>query len=200
MLALQDQSEAVLAGPTKENQREAKLLIQEAEDTLGKTPKRRAESNVYVRRWTGERMLREQPRRFRLIASMRREGLGVRQTCRAAHCDARTVHSVEALDSEAMPTVKKRLTGLTARIARMSLERIEEEIPHMPVNLLGMTAGIAIDKLQTLTGDPNQRIAIDVTDNRAGNIFDRISQLHGEMAKVIQAKVIEPEPLQIEGT
>lgn len=193
---MSDNTETLSLPSSGKPTREAKLLVQDAADILGAPTVKRAESKTYIRRWTGERIMREQPRRFRLIVSMYREGLSVRQICRAAHCDARSVHSCVQLDSEAMPAVKKRLTSATARVARMSIERIEEEIKTMPLNLLGMTFGIAIDKLQNLTGDTNFIVQHNISDNR-GNIFDRMAELYQGM-KTIRAEVIESKPLTIE--
>lgn len=194
--------QAALPAPLKPS-REAKLLIQEAQDTLGvvKNSEKRSESKVYVKNYTGERLLREEPRRYRLIASMRAEGLGMRATCRAAHCNAATVAAVERAESQTIATVKKRIAATTARVAHMSIERIEEEIKTMPVNLLGMTFGIAVDKLQSLTGDP-QTINVQHTITPGPGLFERFAsmtaQVQASVEKVIQAKVIESTPIQIE--
>lgn len=124
------------------------------------------------------------------------EQMGVRAICRAAHCDARTIKSVERRESESIPTLKKRIAGRTARVAGIAIERLETEVKTMPLNLLAMTYGICVDKLNTLTGDPNQRIEVNINDNR-GNIFDRMAELREQMAKAVEARVIEPETIEV---
>ena len=48
--------------------------------------------------------------------------------------------------------------GTLGRVARMTAERLEEEIPQMSLQQLAISCGIATDKLQNLTGDVNLRI------------------------------------------
>lgn len=190
-------SEEVLTLPSKPT-REAKLLIQEAADTLGqvKNSVRRSESKVYIKNYTGERVMREDPRRFKLIASMRQEGLGMRQTCRAAHCNAATVAAVERLASMSVSTVKARITGNFGQLARMSSERLLEEVGTMNQAQLAVTAGIATDKFLNLIGDP---MRIEHTVKHVdGDIFLCMSKLHEGLEKIISAKVVEP--LQITET
>lgn len=185
-------------GQSVDSKREAKLLVQEASDILGPPASKRAESKVYVKNYTGLRLFEEEPRRYRLIRSMLAEQMGVRSICRAAHCDSRTVASVERREAETIPTLKKQIAGRTARVAGIAIERLETEVKTMPLNLLAMTYGICVDKLNNLTGDPNLRIEHTINDNR-GNIFDRMAELHQSLTKTIQAKVIEAQPLTIEG-
>lgn len=172
---------------------ERKLLIQEAEDQLGPafTRTKRAESKHYVQNYTGERLMREEPRRYRLIASMRANGMGLRETCRTAHCNARTVASVERLEAESIATSKAKLTKGYAQLSKMSLERLQEEAPTMPINNLAIVNGIATDKFLNLIGDPGLRVEHTVK-HVDGDIFLRMSKLHEGLEKIISAKVVEP--------
>lgn len=196
-------SEQLLTLPVSKPSREVRLLMAEAKEYLAEQPvpfqrgqrSPRKESKARIRNYTAERLLREEPRRYRLIASMRQEGLGIRQTCRAAHCDARTVDSVERHAAQSVTTLKPKLTRGFGELARMSLERLQEEVPTMNQAQLAITAGIATDKFQTLTGDPNFRIEHTIKASE-GNIFERIDQLREGLTKVIQARVIEPLQLQ----
>lgn len=185
----------------KAKNREGKLLIREAQAYIREVQEQkegesRAESKRRIARCTGERLFKEEPRRYRLIVSMRSEGLGMRQTCRAAHCDPSTVASVEHREAESTPTVKAKLTRGFGQLARMSLERLQEEVPTMNQAQLAITAGIATDKFQTLTGDPNFRIEHTIKASE-GNIFERIDKLREGLTKVIQARVIESQPLEL---
>ena len=174
---------------------ESKLLIAEAKETC------RSENQTPIRRWTGERLAKERPRLHRLVLAMLSEGLSIRAIRRATLVDARTIKSVELTAAKSMPTLKRELAGTTARVAKRTIERIEEEIDTLPPNLLGMVYGIAVDKLANLTGEANLRIEHTIQDNR-GNIFDRMAELQTKLQqaaeKVIQAKVVEPEPMQLQ--
>lgn len=196
------------AGQSVESKREARLLVQEAREYIADRPPEpfqrgqrtaRKESGRRIRNYTADRLFREEPRRYKLIASMRANGVGMRQACRAAHCDARTVASVERREAETVPSVKSKLTRGFGQLARMTLERLQEEVGDMNHAQLAITAGIATDKLQTLTGDPNQIIRHDINDTRAqGSIFDRMQELAAQMAKTVQGRVIESEQPMIE--
>lgn len=194
------------AGQTVESKREARLLVQEAREYIAETPapksgESRAESKTRIRNYTGQRLMREEPRRYRLIASMRANGLGMRETCRAAHCDARTVASVERQEAETVTTMKPKLAKGFGQLAKMTLERLQEEVPTMNQAQLAVTAGIATDKFLTLAGEANQRIDVNINDSRSqGSIFDRMQELAAQMAKTVQGRVIEAEPFQLENT
>jgi hypothetical protein len=187
-----------LPAPPSGSEEEGKLLIQEAKDYIAEPPpeakqgERRAESKKKrLRNYTGDRLLKEEPKRYRLIASMRREGLSIRQTSRACFCDTRTVCSVERREAESVPSVKTKLIGTLGRVANMTAERMEEEIPNMNHAQLAVTCGIATDKLQNLTGDVNMRIELTAAPGKE-NIFDKFNQLAAGLMKTVQARVIEP--------
>jgi len=99
------------------------------------------------------------------------------------------VASVDRREAQSVTTQKTKLIGTLGRVARMTAERLEEEIPKMNHQQLAISMGIATDKLQTLTGDP---IRIEHIVSPQGNIFDRMKSLHADLMKVVQAKVIEP--------
>jgi hypothetical protein len=176
-----------LALPDKKGSRsEAALLIVEARETT------RSENQRPVRNYTGERLFKERPRLYRLIASMLAEGvLSQRAIERATKVDHRTIASVERREAESVPATKRKLTTGFGQLARMTLERLQEAVPDMNHAQLAVTAGIATDKFTGLIGDPNQRLEVTIQDNR-GNIFDRIASLKSEMEKVITAKEVEP--------
>lgn len=164
---------------------ESKLLIAEAKETC------RSENQTPIRKWTGERLARERPRLNRLVLALLAEGLSYRAIRRATLVDVRTIKSVEANAAKSMPTLKREIASTTARVAKRTIERIEEEIDTLPPNLLGMVYGIAVDKMQILTESANFIIQHQITDNR-GNIFEQMSNLAQSMEKVIQARVVEP--------
>jgi hypothetical protein len=170
---------------------EAKLLLAEAKETC------RSENQVPIRRWTGDRLARERPRLHRLVVAMLSEGLSYRAIRRATLVDVRTIKSVEVKAALSMPTLKREIAGTTARVAKRTIERIEEEIDTLPSNLLGMVYGISVDKLLSLTGDSNSFKIEHTIKGSEGNIFDRMNQLYDGMMKVVKARVIEAEPLQL---
>jgi hypothetical protein len=175
---------------------EGKLLIEEAKDYMAGPPEAkqgepRAESKKpRLRNYTAGRLFNEEPQRYRLISAMLTEGVGIRSIMRACKTDVRTIRSVERRDATTVTTQKTKLIGTLARVARMTAERMEEEIPRMNHQSLGISCGISVDKLQTLTGDPTLRIEHSI--NPGPNIFDRVAKLHADMMKVVQAKVIKP--------
>lgn len=192
--------------PTDSN--EGKLLLREARDYMaepaaqkdgdssrnGNEP--RAESKTRLKGCTGERLFREEPRRYRLIASLLAEGnVSDRAICRTCLCDKDTLRSIERRESESSPSVKRKLTQGYGRLAKMTLGRLEEEAPRMNHSALAITSGIATDKFLTLVGDPNFRVEHVIQPGL--NIFDRMARLHAELTKVVQAKVIETQPLEL---
>jgi hypothetical protein len=192
------------------DQSEGKLLLQEAREYIAEPPLptkegeslqngngKRAESKKKISGYTGDRLFREEPRRYKLIASMLAEGtVPLRAIMRTCLCDRRTVASVERREAETIPMIRQKLTKRYGRIAAMTAERLEEEVPKMNHSTLAVCSGIATDKLLTLTGDANNRI--DLTIHHQGpNIFERMAQLAAEMAKgptrrATQAIVIDP--------
>ena len=175
---------------------EGKLLIEEAKDYMAGPPEAkqgepRAESKKpRLRNYTADRLFKEEPQRYRLISAMLTEGVGIRSIMRACKTDVRTIRSVERRDTATVTTQKTKLIGTLGRVATMTAERLEEEIPKMNHQQLAISMGIATDKLQTLTGDPTVRI--DHTLKPGQNIFERMANLHADLMKVVHARVIEP--------
>lgn len=184
---------------------EAALLVREARDYInppsesepsngekqnGSSEPRAEAKKKRIRNYSGDRLFKEEPQRYRLIADMVREGLSDRQIARATHSDTRTVKSVGRRESVSVPSVKQSLTGTLARVARMTAQRLEQEVPNMNHAQLAVTCGIATDKLLTMTGDANFRVEHTLTAPRE-NIFDRMARLHSELVRTVQGRVIE---------
>ena len=167
---------------------EGKLLIAEAKELIKEG---RAEHKNRITKHTGERLAKERPRLYRLIAAMLSEEVSLRQIRRTTLCDAYTIRSVERREAESIQTLKTAVTKRTARVCKMSIERMEQELPKMPINQVPVVFGITADKLMSFTGDPNCRIE-HIIKRSEGSIFDRIANLQADMEKVIQARVIEP--------
>lgn len=171
---------------------EGKLLLAEAKDYIsqprGESKKRR------VRNYTGTRLFKEEPQRYRLIVGMLAEGVSVRSIMRACKCDARTIRSIERRETETVSQHKTKLIGTLSRVARMTAERMEEEIPKMNHQQLVVACGVATDKLQSLSGDPTYRIEHTIAAPKE-NLFNRMERLKESIEKIVQAKVIdEPVP------
>lgn len=178
-----------LPGPSSSDSEEGQLLILQAKEYIAEP---RAESKKRrIRNYTGSRLFKEEPQRYRLITAMLAEGVSLRSIMRACKCDARTIRSIERREAESVSQQKTKVIRTLARIARMTAERILEEIPNMNHAQLAVTCGIAIDKMNTLAGDANLRIEHIVTAPKE-NIFDRINQLHARLVKIAEAKVVEP--------
>jgi hypothetical protein len=194
-MSVSDDSGATLALPAKEakgSRSEAALLITEARESC------RTENAQPIRNYTGERLFKERPRLYRLIVSMLAEGvLSQKAIERATRVDHRTIASIERREAESIPATKRKLTTGFGQLARMTLERLQEAVPDMNHAQLAVTAGIATDKFTGLVGDPNLRIEHSIKPGQ-GNIFDRMADLKEQIIKTVQARVIEPEPLQIE--
>jgi hypothetical protein len=169
---------------------EGQLLIAEAKEHVSEyqeaeVKEGRGEHKNRILKHTGERLARERPRLYRLVAAMLSEQVSKRQIRRTTLCDFYTINSVERREAESIQTLKKRIASTTAKVCKMSIDRIEEELRDMPINQVPVVFGITADKLLTMTGDPSFIVEHRLTAN--GNIFDRINSL----AKTIQAKVIE---------
>jgi hypothetical protein len=205
MNALSSNSESQEPSPSPDSG-EGKLLLREAREYMaepaeqkgeassqnGREP--RAESKRRFKGCTGERLFREEPRRYRLIASLLAERtVSDRAICRTCLCDRDTLRSIERREAESSPSVKRKLTQGWGRLSKVTLGRLEEEASNMNHSALAITAGIATDKFLTLSGSPNLIIAHDV--NQSGeSIFERMARLHDELTKTVRAKIIETTP------
>jgi hypothetical protein len=184
--------------PSGSASEEGQLLIHEAKDYIAEPPPEaergepRAEAKKKrLRKYSGDRVLKEEPKRYRLIAAMLTEGVSIRQISRACLCDTRTVRSVQRREAESVPSVKTKLISTLGKVATMTAERLEEEIPRMNHAQLAVCCGIATDKLNALTNDPKSLIEINVNQPQI-NIFEAMNALVTKIERSVQGRVMEP--------
>jgi hypothetical protein len=113
--------------------------------------------------YTGERLARERPHIYREVMRLLSEGTSARKICRACHVTRETVRAVERREAESISARKQELAVIAARVAQASIERIEDDLAAGKIKgaQLVPVFGVCVDKLQTLSGDPALRIALD---------------------------------------
>lgn len=110
-------------------------------------------------RFTAERVCRNRER-YEAIVTGLAEGLGVRQLCRAFRVSPHTVQTIRERESSRIATEKQEFSLRLGRVARLALERIEEEIEggDMSGKDLSVCLGIVLDKKALLDGEPTARV------------------------------------------
>lgn len=114
--------------------------------------------------YTGERLFRRDPEKYRLVASLLAEGLGPRAIKRITGCDARTIAAVGEREPKLITTEKQRLGQLARTGARMLTEAIVEAAQDIRLLNMGdlrdaaVVFGILTDKSELLLGGVTQRI------------------------------------------
>jgi len=126
----------------------------------------------------------------------RAEGLGVRACARIFKMSEHTVLAIEEKYSSEVATLKKEIARDCRTAGRMAVSRMIEEMADMPKSSLPIIAGVMIDKMQILEGEPSAIIG-----NHAGGIGKEREDLNSMIAALPAAaqEVIDlPEPISAE--
>lgn len=136
------------------------------------------------REFTGERLHRDRPDVYQAIVTAWANGLSQRQIARALRVSTNTVAAVIEREPDAVEAQKKRLVTGLRRFAGATVERMLEDLDKMPLQALPVALGVAVDKLQLLSGEATARI--ERTESRPDQVRAFIDSL-----PVIEGEVIE---------
>lgn len=108
--------------------------------------------------FTGERLFLRHPSKYRAIVNAYAQGMGKLQIARAFQVSHNTVSAVIEREGLPIDTEKRKVAGKMMNVARLGVERLEEEIERMPLQNLPIAVGIMVDKMQLLHGEATQRV------------------------------------------
>jgi transcriptional regulator with XRE-family HTH domain len=113
--------------------------------------------------YTGERLARERPRVYRQVMRLLSEGISARKICGACHVTRETVRAVERREAESISARKQELAATAARVAQAAIEQIEDDLAVGKIKGVQLVPvfGVAVDKLQALSGDPALTISLN---------------------------------------
>jgi hypothetical protein len=126
-------------------------------------------------RYSGKIVDRNQARVGSIIAA-RAMGFSVRQVCSAYHIGAASLAELERRHGQKLSTLKDRLARKFGVFVEMGVDRAISELPHMDIDKLMISLGIATDKLQVLSGEPSVIVG---TDDRRRFTVEALSERLG---------------------
>jgi hypothetical protein len=119
--------------------------------------------------FSGARLFRQDPETYRLIVSLRAEGVHKAEIARQLGVSRSTIRAVERreINSESVDQIKKRLSRRCLDVGSMVLdemyERLSETPDKIPANVLPAWLGVPVEKGELLAGRPTARTETDVT-------------------------------------
>lgn len=151
----------------------------------------RVDRTVPAGDFTGERLFRDRRDIYRMVVELLGEGISQRQIARVCHVSANTVRKVEERETVPIDAHKKQASRVLSRVVRSSAERLEELVPKMGDGAkVAVVLGIAAEKLQLLTGEATMRVE---SIEGGAALHRRFAEIHEGLAKMAQARVIEPD-------
>ena len=122
--------------------------------------------------FTGERLYKKDPGKYKIIVALSAEGMGVRRMGALLGVSPNTILAVQAREGEAIDTVKETIARLSRAGARMCadelIERLfnDEDRKKISSRDLAIIEGVLVDKSQLLGGGATARV--HVTGNEPG--------------------------------
>lgn len=114
--------------------------------------------------FTGERLLKNDPDKYKMIVSLRAEGLGILKVAKLLKVSPNTVTAVSRREGSTIDIEKKELADICRSGARLCAEAIVEKLnsdahrDKANVRDLAITAGVLVEKSQLLSGGATARI------------------------------------------
>jgi hypothetical protein len=108
---------------------------------------------------SGERLFKWKPKLYAdIVKAMAQPWCSQRWTCETFHISPHTYRAVRARENVAIATLKKEILADLVHLSKLSAERAIELMPGASCkdSLIGL--GIAVDKLQLLSGDATTRV------------------------------------------
>jgi hypothetical protein len=117
-----------------------------------------AESEERKGRYTAARLLAKRPDTARMICHYLAQDVGLLRIAKLAGVHHQTVAAIQDQLPAEIDMERQRLAGLARTAAALCMERIIDEVEHLPRQTLGLTAAQLIDKFQVLTGGATSRV------------------------------------------
>ena len=165
------------------------LALLESDDELILAQAHRRAGNFDLSR------LKHTEERIKEMLQARAEGLGVRACARIYKMSEHTVLAIEEKYSSDVATLKKDLARDCRTAGRMAVSRMIAEMADMPKTSLPIIAGVMIDKMQVLEGEPSAIIG-----NHVGIAQERedLNSMIAALPAAAQEVIDLPEPISAE--
>ena len=142
--------------------------------------------------FTGQRLARERPKVYRQVIALLAQGTSDARIAKLCRVSRNTVAAVKQAEAQTIEQRKQTILATAARVAELGFERIEEELAagnFKGVQLVPV-AGMSVDKVLALSGDPAIRIQHEHAHVHHHNHFADFNAL---LAKLPSRKPIEAE-------
>lgn len=160
-----------------------------------------AESEAKEGHYTGARLFAQKPETYQAIVSLLGEGLHVIRIARLLRVHPKTVRAVREREGNPIAQEKERLGRLAYDAARMSIERIVEDLDdekasaEIPTDKLAVIAGIMTEKALLLTGGATSRVEHQGAANPEHDDFNRMLAEMGSRGRTLEQRADEATPV-----
>jgi len=124
------------------------------------------ESSEKLGEFTGERLFKSYPEKYRAIVALSAEGVGIIRQGKLLGVSPNTIMAVQAREGVQIEIVKEKLAGVSRAGARLCVEGIVEALADderrakIPPRDLAVIFGILVDKSELLSGGVTARIHV----------------------------------------
>jgi hypothetical protein len=142
--------------------------------------------------FTGQRLARERPKVYRQVIALLAQGTSDARIAKLCRVSRNTVAAVKQAEAQTIEQRKQTILATAARVAELGFERIEEELAAGSIKgaQLVPVAGMSVDKVLALSGDPTIRIQHEHAHVHHHNHFAEFNAL---LEKLPNRKPIEAE-------
>ena len=142
--------------------------------------------------FTGQRLARERPKVYRQVIALIAQGTSDARIAKLCRVSRNTVAAVRQAEAQTIEQRKQTILATAARVAELGFERIEEELAAGSIKgaQLVPVAGMSVDKVLALSGDPKIRIQHEHAHVHHHNHFAEFNAL---LEKLPNRKPIEAE-------
>lgn len=111
--------------------------------------------------FTGERLFRQRPGTYmEVVRMLGGSGLGVKAIARRLGVSVNTVRAVRMREGAAVDTQREKTVAHLADFVELAAGRLADEAGEMPLAQLAVPLGIAVEKMQLLSGGATARVEI----------------------------------------
>jgi hypothetical protein len=145
--------------------------------------------------FTGQRLARERPKVYRQVIALIAQGTSDSRIAKVCRVSRNTVAAVKQAEAQTIAQRKQTILATAARVAELGFERIEEELAagnFKGVQLVPV-AGMSVDKVLALSGDPTIRIKHEHRHLHRHDHFAEFNALLAALPSKADHKTIEAE-------
>lgn len=110
--------------------------------------------------YTAARLFSQKPALYREIVLLLGDGLGLKVIAKRLSVSPNTVRAVRKNEPAAVDTSRIKTVGALVDFVHEAAERFRDEGHEIPINQLGVPFGIAVEKMQLLSGGATQRVEV----------------------------------------